>query len=109
MAITFEEKSNTVRDAVIVAGMAVLLIAAGFFAWKSIQETPIVDSFATGIEFKINKEALNDSRFTSLELFPEIPPATIAVVRTNPFVEGADSEAAAAIAEKQNEEESRAE
>lgn len=100
MAITFEEKNNTVRDAAIVAGMAALLLAAGFFVWKSIQETPTADLSATASKIKINKEILDDARFSALELFPEIPAVATATTtaRENPFAKEIGPEAAAPAA-----------
>ncbi|MFZ3073851.1 MAG: hypothetical protein WA093_01830 [Minisyncoccales bacterium] len=86
MAITFEEKNNTVRNIAIVAAIAVFLLAAGFFAWKAIQEPPIVNLVPAENMIQIRTETLDDPRLTALELFPEIPPAVAPAVRDNPFV-----------------------
>ncbi|UMX48112.1 MAG: hypothetical protein L7H18_01035 [Candidatus Nealsonbacteria bacterium DGGOD1a] len=86
MAITFEEKNNNVRNIAIVAVIAVFLIVAGIFAWKSIQEPPVVNLIPAESAIQIRTEILDDPRLAALELFPEIPPAAAPAVRDNPFV-----------------------
>jgi len=85
MAITFEEKSNPNRTAIIVFLLVAVLAAAGFLAWKMLlSEAPANQASVSG-KLQISKGILDDSRVASLELFPEIPAAAGAGTKGNPF------------------------
>jgi len=86
MAITFEEKSNIGKNIVIAFTLVLLLAVAGFMAWKLSQSSQVETAVVPMNNVQINKKVLSDSRISSLELFPEIPAATIGEVRQNPFI-----------------------
>jgi hypothetical protein len=87
MAITFEEKSDIGPKVAAVCVIVALLGAAVFFGVKLFQNEP-TESFAIPTaSVKLDTEVLKDPRIASLELFPEVPPAAISLVRENPFVD----------------------
>jgi len=86
MAITFEEKSNIGKNITVLAILVLLLAGTGFLAWKLLQSTQVETVAAPVNNVQIDKKVLSDPRIASLELFPEIPPATVGDVRQNPFV-----------------------
>jgi hypothetical protein len=86
MAITFEEKSNIGKNITVLVILGVLLAGAGFFAWKLSRATQVETVVVSVNDVQIDKKILSDPRIASLELFPEIPPATAGDVRQNPFI-----------------------
>lgn len=88
MAITFEEKNNTVKTLVIMVLLVVFLLLAGFLVWKFfLRNPPSVAVINPGNE-KIDKNLLKDARIDSLDLFPQIAPSAIPAGKINPFSEG---------------------
>jgi hypothetical protein len=88
MAITFEEKNNFGLKIAIISLFAVIILGIfGFLIWKLLSAKSEVVLAPRAQKIQIDTKILTDSRLESLELFPEIPPATISAVRVNPFVE----------------------
>jgi len=86
MAITFEEKSNIGRNITVLVILVLLLAGVIFFVWRLLQSAQVDISVEPVNNVQIDKKVLSDPRIASLELFPEIPPATVGDVRQNPFV-----------------------
>jgi len=102
MPIIIEEENNTGRNAVIISAFLMLLVAAGFLIWQVSREKQIPTPSAPANVVQINKEIFDDSRLDQLELFPEIPPATVETARKNPFVESIEQPSTGSVAEDVN-------
>jgi len=87
MAITFEEKSELGKNIAIVFVLVAVSSGAGFLGWKLSQGVPVEEVVIAPNSVRINKQVLEDSRLTALEMFPSLPPAMVGEVRENPFAE----------------------
>jgi hypothetical protein len=98
MAITFEEKSNVGKNISEILIIVALIAGIGFFGWKLFQGAQVVAPDMSVVNVKIDEKVLDDPRISSLDLFPEIPTATVGAVRENPFVKDNQGTATTSLA-----------